>query len=282
MMSFALFGCFLLFGGLADAQNTTDPVTGPIENKVAAEVPSAAVTVTDTNGLTEAELKKTDERGPLSMTQWQAAKVSKTGVENLPGKDPAVTRSIAPSAHTDKADPASGYEESRFDVFVGYSYLRTLDSGPPLSNENGVNTSVFYNVRNWIAIGGDFSGHFSSHTYTGGVPSDLKFDYRAYHYLFGPQFSLHLGDRVKVFAHPLFGGYYSRGNFTWVGNTLPPFHTSHSIFSMAFGGGLDIRVHEHIAIRAVQFDYLTEKLSSSIRQNDLRFSTGIVFKIGKR
>ena len=59
---------------------------------------------------------------------------------------------------------------------------------------------------------------------------------------------------------------------------------------MAFGGGVDIGLTRHLAIRAVQVDYirtqfnsidaLTTGLSSSLgnRQNNFRYSTGIVFR----
>jgi peptidoglycan-associated lipoprotein len=66
--------------------------------------------------------------------------------------------------------------------------------------------------------------------------------------------------------------------------------TSANAFAMAFGGGLDIGLTRHLAIRAVQVDYLrtqfnatdalTTGLSSSLgnRQNSLRYSAGIVFR----
>jgi peptidoglycan-associated lipoprotein len=66
--------------------------------------------------------------------------------------------------------------------------------------------------------------------------------------------------------------------------------TSANAFAMAFGGGIDIGLTRHLAIRAVQVDYirtqfnsidaLTTGLSSSFgnRQNSYRYSTGIVFR----
>ena len=59
---------------------------------------------------------------------------------------------------------------------------------------------------------------------------------------------------------------------------------------MAFGGGIDIGLTRHLAIRAVQVDYLrshfnttdalTTGLSSNLGnwQNSFRYSTGIVFR----
>jgi peptidoglycan-associated lipoprotein len=66
--------------------------------------------------------------------------------------------------------------------------------------------------------------------------------------------------------------------------------TSATAFAMAFGGGVDIGITDHIAIRAAQIDYvrtqfsttdaLTTGLSSSTNggQNSFRYAAGIVFR----
>jgi hypothetical protein len=56
-------------------------------------------------------------------------------------------------------------------------------------------------------------------------------------------------------------------------------------FAMTVGGGLDIGVSRHVAIRLIQAEYLMtsfENLSTgkSARQNDMRLSSGIVFRFG--
>jgi peptidoglycan-associated lipoprotein len=65
--------------------------------------------------------------------------------------------------------------------------------------------------------------------------------------------------------------------------------SSSNSFAMAFGGGVDVGLTRHIAIRAAQLDYLrtqyspTEALAfglstnSNSRQNSFRYSGGIVF-----
>jgi len=59
---------------------------------------------------------------------------------------------------------------------------------------------------------------------------------------------------------------------------------------MAFGGGLDLGLTKHIALRLAQVDYVRSQLSSfdalstglfgnlGGHQNDLRYSAGIVFR----
>jgi hypothetical protein len=54
---------------------------------------------------------------------------------------------------------------------------------------------------------------------------------------------------------------------------------------MTAGGGLDVRVHRHIAIRIIQAEYMMTRFEnldtgSSALQNDIRLSTGIVFRFG--
>jgi hypothetical protein len=56
--------------------------------------------------------------------------------------------------------------------------------------------------------------------------------------------------------------------------------------AMAAGGGLDIPFGRHLAIRALQAEYLLTRFDrsdgSSATQNNLRVSAGIVFCFGSR
>ena len=111
-------------------------------------------------------------------------------------------------------------------------------------------------------------------------------------YLFGPTVTANVG-RSAVFAHALFGEARSSlgaGVGIPIVGGISTGLTSANAFAMAFGGGLDIALTRHLAIRAVQVDYvrtqfsatdaLTTGLSSSLgnRQNSFRYSTGIVLR----
>jgi hypothetical protein len=77
-------------------------------------------------------------------------------------------------------------------------------------------------------------------------------------------------DRATAFVHALFGGVTQlAGGLTDTG------------YGMGFGGGLDVNVSEHLAIRAVQFDYLPHH-SSFGWAHDLRLGVGVVIKAGER
>ena len=54
---------------------------------------------------------------------------------------------------------------------------------------------------------------------------------------------------------------------------------------MTAGGGLDVKVHHHIAIRLIQAEYLMTRFEnlttgSTASQNDMRLSAGLVFRFG--
>ncbi len=62
---------------------------------------------------------------------------------------------------------------------------------------------------------------------------------------------------------------------------------SENTFAMTAGGGLDLRVHRHFAIRVIQAEYLMTRFTSYTTgttgtQNDMRLSSGIVFRFGRR
>jgi hypothetical protein len=52
---------------------------------------------------------------------------------------------------------------------------------------------------------------------------------------------------------------------------------SETAFAGAFGGGLDIKLNDHIDFRAVQVDYNPIKFSSGTQHN-VRLGIGFVFK----
>jgi opacity protein-like surface antigen len=155
----------------------------------------------------------------------------------------------------------------KVEIFGGYSYFRVND---PLSftdlNLNGWNASFSGNVTKWFGVVGDVSGHYGSPELFGiGVPF---LSVNTHSFLFGPGLS-YRGDRVTPFAHFLIGT--TRASAGLFGLSY-----SRSALSVAVGGGLDLRVNDHFAVRAFQADYLMTRFYDE-RQNNLRLSAGIVF-----
>jgi opacity protein-like surface antigen len=122
-----------------------------------------------------------------------------------------------------------------FDASVGYSYFRLGNSGG--INQNGISGSLDYNFNRFLGVVGDFGGYHAS---PGGVSLNT------YTYLFGPRLTLRNPTRINPFAQALFGG--SR-------ITVGAGGGSSNQFAYSIGGGVDIGLLPHLALRP-QVDYI--------------------------
>lgn len=185
------------------------------------------------------------------------------------------------------ARPAGSENQTRATIFGGYSYLRNNSNG-----FNGWEGQGTFNFNRYLGVTADVSGasltpfSFSALGFSAGTYQHLN------NYLFGPTVTASVG-RSAVFAHALFGEARSSlgaGVSVPIIGGISTGLTSANAFAMAFGGGIDIGLTRHLAIRAVQVDYLrshfnttdalTTGLSSNLGnwQNSFRYSTGIVFR----
>lgn len=146
----------------------------------------------------------------------------------------------------------------RADLSVGYSYLREgfLDG----ANTHGGSISGAGYVNNWFGLVGDF-----------GVYHLSQFGVRAntYTFLAGPRFSANRGKSISPFVQALVGG----DRITLEGGS------AHG-FSWSTGGGVDMSVSRHVAIRP-QFDYIGLRFANST-VHTARASVSIVFRFGGR
>jgi opacity protein-like surface antigen len=178
----------------------------------------------------------------------------------------------------------------RVELFLGYSYLHAM----PASNENrmvwlnGGSTSIALNYNRYLGLVGDFGGFADSEVKLNlGISSSVvDSDGRAYTYLVGPRVSFRNHTRITPFAQVLFGGMHASevllSNCSGVGCTPLP---KENKFAMTAGGGLDIGISRHFAIRLVQAEYMMTSFENlgtgaDARQNDMRLSSGIVFRFG--
>jgi hypothetical protein len=97
-------------------------------------------------------------------------------------------------------------------------------------------------------------------------------------YTYSPKGWPHVGKNhaVDVFGEGLFGTVHG---FNTVFPSANGVMGAADSLAMMFGGGLDIRMKNHIGIRAVEADYVRTTLPNSTDnvQNDLRFAAGISF-----
>ena|SRR5712691_5085966 len=140
------------------------------------------------------------------------------------------------------------------DASLSYSYFRLGGSGG--INQNGVSGSVAYNPNRWLGIVGDFGGYHAS---------PLGVSVNTYTYLFGPRLTLRNPSKINPFAQALFGG--SR-------ITVGSGGGSNNQFAYSFGGGVDIGMLPHLALRP-QVDYIGLNTPGS-HTNCTRVSAGFV------
>jgi opacity protein-like surface antigen len=172
------------------------------------------------------------------------------------------------------------------------SLLGTTGSGVN-SNSNGWNAELQYNVRPWLGTVADFSGNYGKAISPAAGSGVSAPSFSSYSFLFGPE--IHAQGKLRPFAHALFGTNRISSSATAASALFgtSPATSSDTAFAMALGGGLDYKVAKGFAVRLGQFDYLytahnalaysgalfgTESVATANdRQNNLRFSAGLVF-----
>jgi hypothetical protein len=188
----------------------------------------------------------------------------------------------------------------KMEVFGTYSYMQFNPTVTGLQSRafNGGGGGIQFNLGPVFAIKGEFEGYGSTQwtldvkspigTPNGVIPvGTYKSNANMFTYLFGPVVNFR-AKRATVFAEILFGGSNTNGyvdlyNQTIVGGKASGSGTQHP-FTLAGGGGLDVNLNKHVALRLAQMDYVltryTNPLTSTNNQNSFRYLGGIVFKFG--
>jgi opacity protein-like surface antigen len=202
------------------------------------------------------------------------------------------------------------------EAFLGYNWVRfSTDSNIPnfslpSFNLNGGNAQLVYNFRPSIGLVFDVGAVHAGGVF--GIANNLGVsgsgvDHTLVNFVLGPRYTFTRHSRWMPFAQALFGGARASssagitvlpGGIVWppVGllvppGTLPPVGASINAdrtgFAMLLGGGLDIKVSKHIALRPIGADYYLVRLPSFFTGNDtnknhFRYSAGVNFLFGAR
>lgn len=179
----------------------------------------------------------------------------------------AVIPALAPSALAQNAP--------RAEVAVTYAWVHT--NAPPdgcgCFSMNGANASFAYRITPAISLVGEAGG------VTAGNVDSTGLDLTLSDYLAGARYSLRHSSRFTPFAQLLFGAAHASGGLAPGNLGLG----SSTAFAMTAGGGLDVNVSRHFAVRAFQTEYYLTLLPNRTddHQNNFRFSAGFVYRFGR-
>ena len=160
----------------------------------------------------------------------------------------------------------------KYEFFGGYSalYLDNLagDTSSPAVNDvlgekqnlRGFNLAAGFNFHKYVGAKFDYSLHLREDNFTRPAGSGT-IDTTLQNFLGGIQVKNNMNDgpRFKPFGHALFGVAVQKVDVD--SPNLPAlfgisdFHTNETSFSMAFGGGLDIKLNDRFDVRVVQIDW---------------------------
>jgi hypothetical protein len=211
---------------------------------------------------------------------------------------------------------AAATDSPQAEGFLGYSLVRFFPNTPNLTgvngfgdfNLNGGNAQLAYNFRPGIGLVLDIGAVHAGSVFgiannvTGNNPG---VDHLLTNFVLGPRYTFSRHKRWMPYVQALFGGARAssstsvtllQGGIIWPppGLIIPPgtvqpvdatLRADRTGFAMLIGGGLDIKVGKHIALRPVEASYYLTRLPSFVtgddtNKNHFRYSAGVNFLFG--
>jgi hypothetical protein len=177
----------------------------------------------------------------------------------------------APSAHAQAVGPIGPAHP--ITVGLEYTYVHTnLVPGCNCFGLNGGGAHIELQLdRHWSALA-DLTG-----THRGNITPD-GYQLTQLTYTFGARYRPMLSKRALPFGEFLVGGAHGFGSLSPSNNAIGG---SSNAFALQTGGGLTVRLADHLQLTPARVDYLftTFENSAANRQNDLRLSAGISFSL---
>ena len=172
-------------------------------------------------------------------------------------------------------------------IFGGYSLLNNNSN-----NYNGWDAQGTFNLTRNFGVTADFSGTSRQVAGVSFAGFSAGSQQHIYNFLFGPTATAYFG-KSSVFGHALFGAARSSlgagVTIPIIGGISAPLNSANG-FAMAFGGGVDIGLTRHFAIRPAQIDFVRTNFSAvdalaaglstgtGNNQNSFRYSAGVVWR----
>jgi hypothetical protein len=201
----------------------------------------------------------------------------------------------------------------RYDVFAGFSFL---DSPHINLWERGFQTQAGYRARSWLTFGFDYSvvtghtsltpdlltdsvrqqlaGFFAQLAAAGRLPPGyaltVPIDSTTQNFAAGPQISWHRWRPVTLFIRPSIGAIYEKAvphatdaiTTVVIAQLAPSGRKTDWTGFYGFGGGFDLNITEHLAVR-IQADFVHDHLFSDLLKdgrNTVRVGIGPAFQFG--
>ncbi len=168
---------------------------------------------------------------------------------------------------------------------IGYSF-QSWNVPPVLQpnttlHMNGLDVSAEFNLNGFLGV--DADAGWTRNTQSGATTNITTV-------MLGPQIYPIGHHRITPFAHALFGiGSFNLG-FPSSSSCTPYCNNRDGNFAWAGGGGLDINISRHFAIRPVELDYEQTQFDlqyltgapAAANQNSWKYTAAILFHFGRR
>ena len=202
------------------------------------------------------------------------------------------------------------------EAFLGYNWVRFSPDtnipnfSLPSFNLNGGNAQLVYNFKPSIGLVFDVGAVHAGGVFSIGNNLGVNqpgVDHTLVNFVLGPRYTFTRHSRWMPFAQALFGGARATSSTTVTllpggiifpppGLLVPPgtlqpvdaeLRAERTGFAMLIGGGLDIKVSKHIALRPIGADYYLTRLPAFVTGNDtnknhFRYSAGVNFLFGAK
>jgi hypothetical protein len=215
------------------------------------------------------------------------------------------------------ASVAAATDNPTAEAFLGYNWVRFNPSTPNLPNVtslpsfdlNGGNAQLAFNFKQGFGLVFDVGVVHAGSVF--GLANNITsnnpgVDHTLTDFVLGPRYTFHKHSRWMPYAQALFGGARGtsstsitllQGGVIWPppGLIIPPgtlqpvdatLRAERTGFAMLVGGGLDIKVGKHVALRPIEADYYLSRLPNFVtgddtNKNHFRYSAGVNFLFGK-
>jgi len=175
----------------------------------------------------------------------------------------------------------SDFQRGEFGVMFSHNRVDTdgaLSSNPNDTGRdgfNGVNIDAGYNFTRYVGAKADFSYHRKSTDFA--VPGgNVSVEGKLTQFMGGIKIQDNaLETKVRPFAQALVG--VGRVSFDTSSAAFGNFGDRETGFAAAIGGGLDIRVHRNVDIRAIKVEYNPVRIQGETG-NNIRLGAGLNFR----